>query len=202
MLLGLILKGRVETGWRRIGRAISIAGHPFFLTPIAVTIATGRETAAARAVILGLLGAAMLAVAVHVVRRHRRGEIADIDVSTREQRPAVFRVAIGSLLVVLVILHLTGANPAAFRGAAVATGLFGACAIVNLRLKASLHSAFAMLAAGIVWPVSHGGGAVFGVASLVIGIGRVAYGRHTPGEVVAGLTLGSIAAVALVTWVT
>ncbi|MFO0738372.1 MAG: phosphatase PAP2 family protein [Labilithrix sp.] len=182
----------------RIGRVLSIAGHPFILTPLAVTIATWRETARSRAVILGLLAAAMLAVAIHVVRRHRRGEVADIDVSAREQRPAVFRVAIGSLLVVMLALHFTGANPAALRGAAVATGLFVACAFANLKVKVSLHSAFAVLAAGIVWPVNHLGGIAFGIAAGLIGWGRIAYQRHTPIEVVLGLLLGTAAAVTLV----
>jgi hypothetical protein len=182
----------------KIGRTLSIGGHPFILTPLAVTIATWRESASSRAVILGLLATSMLAVAVHVVRRHRRGEVSDIDVSTREHRPAVFRVAIGSLLVVLIVLHFTGANPAAFRGAAVATGLFIACAIANRSVKVSLHSAFAMLAAGIVWPVSAAAGAVFASFACLIGWGRIAYQRHTPLEVVLGLALGSAAAITLV----
>lgn len=182
----------------RVGRALSIAGHPFVLTPLAVMIATWRESARSRLVILGLLAASMLAVAIHVVRRHRRGEVADIDVSTREQRPAVFRIAIGSLVAVMLALHFTGANPAAFRGAAVATGLFVACAIVNLRTKVSLHAAFAALAAGIVWPANAIAGIAFAAAAVVIGWGRVAYRRHTPIEVVLGLALGGAAAVTLV----
>lgn len=182
----------------RIGRVLSIAGHPFILLPLAVVIATGRESVRARAVILALLVGSMLAVAVHVVRRHRRGEVTDIDVSTREHRPAVFRVAIGSLCAVMLVLRFTGANPAAFRGAAVATGLFVACALTNLRVKVSLHSAFAMLAAGIVYAASHEGGIAFAVAAVVIGWGRVAYGRHTTGEVILGLLYGSAAAAAFV----
>ncbi len=181
-----------------IGRVISIAGHPFFVTPLAVVIATSRESARARAVILGLLLASMAAVAVHVGRRHRRGEVSDIDVSSREQRPGVFRVAIASISAVMLVLYLTGANPAAFRGAGVANGLFVACAIVNRRLKASLHCAFAGLAAGIVWPASHTGGILFGIGTLVIGWGRVAYGRHTTPEVLVGLALGAAAAIAFV----
>src|SRR6185295_3861178 len=85
---------RADAMKAKLGRALSIAGHPFILTPLAVTIATWKGTAQERLVILGLLFAAMLAVAVHVVRRHRRGEVSDIDVSNREHRPAVFRVAI------------------------------------------------------------------------------------------------------------
>lgn len=185
----------------KLGRLISIVGHPFIVTPLAVALATNSLGGRARGVILGLLLAAMGAVAFYVARGRRRGELTDIDVSTREQRSGVFRVAIGSLVVVMVALHLTGANPAAFRGAAVATGLFVVCAIVNRRLKASLHCAFAMLAAGIVFPVNHVGGAAFAVVALLIGWGRIAYGRHTPLEVVVGLLLGTIAAASLIAWV-
>src|SRR6185295_15892184 len=94
---------RADAMKAKLGRALSIAGHPFILTPLAVTIATWKGTAQERLVILGLLFAA-----VHVVRRHRRGEVSDIDVSNREHRPAVFRVAIGSLVLVMLVLHLTG----------------------------------------------------------------------------------------------
>jgi hypothetical protein len=183
---------------RQVGRFLSIAGHPLILIPLAVTIATWHESARSRTVILGLLAASMLAVAGHVVRRHRRGEVTDIDVSTREHRPGVYRVAIGSLLAVLLVLHLTGSSPAAFRGAAVTTGLFVACGIANYWVKVSLHAAFAMLAAGIVWPASVAGGAVFGVLACVIGWGRIAYQRHTPIEVALGLIFGAAAAVTLV----
>lgn len=183
---------------QRIGRILSIAGHPLILTPLAVTIATWRESAKSRIVILGLLAASMLAVTIHVVRRHRRGEVPDIDLSKREQRPAMFRVAIGSLVAVMLALHFTHANPAAFRGAAVATGLFVASAIANMRVKVSLHTAFAMLAAGIVWPANAVAGAVFAVVACIIGWGRVAYQRHTTIEVVIGLLFGSVAAVSLV----
>lgn len=158
-------------------------------------------SARVRALILVLLLAAMGAVAFYVGRGHRRGELSDIDVSRREQRSGVFRVAIGSLSAVMLALYLTGSSPPAFRGATVANALFVVCAIVNRRLKASLHCAFAMLAAGIVFPVNRPLGVVFAVAALVIGWGRVAYKRHTLIEVIVGLILGTVAAVGLVVWI-
>jgi len=184
----------------KLGRTISIVGHPFILTPLAVVIATTSMSPQVRALILALLVAAMGAVAFYVGRGHRRGDLTDIDVSTREQRPGVFRVAIGSLCAVMLALYLTHSSPAAFRGATVANGLFVVCALVNRRIKASLHCAFAMLAAGIVFPANMVGGIAFAVAALVIGWGRVAYKRHTPQEVIVGLILGTIAAGTLVVW--
>lgn len=184
----------------KIGRAVSIAGHPFVLLPLAIVIATTGQSARARGSVLGLVVAAMAVLAFYVVRRHRRGDFADVDVSTREQRPAVYRVAIVALAATAVVLHMSGSNAIAVRGAAVAAGLFAVGALVNSRVKASLHCAFAMLAAGITWPSSTTAGIGFVVAAVVVAWGRVAYGRHARSEVIVGLALGAVAALVFIGW--
>ena len=64
--------------------------------------------------------------------------------------------------------------------------------------KASLHSAFAMMAAGIVFPASIVLGVVFGIIALAVGASRVVYGRHTTPEVLAGLAVGAVSAAGFV----
>ena len=142
----------------------------------------------------------MAVLAFYVVRRHRRGDFADVDVSTREQRPAVYGVAFVSLAAAAVALHVSGSNPIAVRGAAVAAGLFAISALVNVRAKASLHCAFAALAAGIAWPSSALAGVSFVVIAVVVAWGRVAYGRHSRSEVIVGLGLGALAALVFLGW--
>lgn len=182
------------------GRWISIAGHPFVLVPLAVVIATSGQSARTRGSILSLVVGAMAMLAFYVVRRHRRGEFTDVDVSRREQRPAVYALAIVSLVGTSIALHLSGMDPVAVRGAAVAAGLFAASAIVNVRLKASLHCAFAVLAAGVVWRASAFAAIGFAAVAILVAWGRVAYGRHARPEVVVGLMLGALAAVAFAGW--
>jgi membrane-associated phospholipid phosphatase len=62
-------------------------------------------------------------------------------------------------------------------------------------LKLSLHAAFAVLAAALLWPAVL---ATLGVLALAAGVGwsRLVLQRHTRQEVVAGLLAGAAAGVA------
>lgn len=140
----------------------------------------------------------MLVLAVHVVRAWRRGEIADVDVSSREHRPRVFLIGITASAIAVAAMLATHQSTAVVRGCVVACAMLVVMAVLNrFVLKASLHSAFATMAAGIVWPASAALGAVFGVVALAVGASRVVYGRHTTPEVLAGLAVGALAAGAL-----
>lgn len=183
-----------------VGRIISIAGHPFVLVPVAILIATSGQSASARGWALGSVVAAMAVLSAYVVRRQRRGDFTDVDVSKREQRPAVYALAIVTLVATGIALHIRGSNPIAVRGVTLAAGLFAVSALVNVRLKASLHCAFAVLAAGIAWPSSMLAAMSFAFVAVAVAWGRVAYGRHARSEVVVGLGLGALAAIAFVGW--
>lgn len=186
---------------RRAGRWISIALHPFVLVPLAIVVAGHGQGFVATGRTLGIVGLAMLALAIYVVRRVRRGEFTDVDVSSRTHRPRVYLLATVSLAATALAIHLGGGGTTATRGAAIAATLFAGCAIVNARVKVSLHCAFAALAAAI----AAGTGSLvvlvlFALAALLVAWARVAYGRHSSREAVAGLVMGSGAAVAYALW--
>jgi membrane-associated phospholipid phosphatase len=179
---------------RKLARIVSIVGHPFVLVPLAIVLAT-RDAARTRVPVLGAVLATMLILAIYVVRKWRRGELTDVDVSSREQRPRVFLVGIVASGAACLAMIATGQNMPVIRGTAIACITLVVMAIVNrLLLKASLHSAFAAIAAGIVWRASLGIAMGFAVVALVVGWSRVRYGRHTASEVAAGLAIGAIAA--------
>ncbi len=181
---------------RTIGRWASIVGHPFLVVPAAIVVATSQRAAAsARGPVLGVVGASMLVLTVQVAVRLRRGEITDIDVSTREQRPRMYAVAIAAAVVSTALLFATHQSSTAVYGAAIAGGLLVAGALANVWIKVSLHTAFAVFAAGIAFHAGPHAAIVFAGIALVVAWARVAYGRHTLREVVAGGVLGSIFAV-------
>ena len=179
---------------KRIARLVSIVGHPFLLVPLAIVLAT-RGPNVRPGPLLAAVGATMLLLAVHVVRGMRRGELTDIDVSTREHRPRVFAVGIASSAVACIAMIATG-QPAGFvRGTAIACAMLVVMAMLNrFVLKASLHSAFAMVAAGISWRAGPNLGIAFAVIAVVVAASRVVYGRHTTPEVLVGLGVGAVAA--------
>lgn len=181
---------------RTIGRWASIVGHPFLVVPAAIVVATSRrEAEGARGPVLGVVGASMIVIALQVAVRLRRGEITDVDVSTREHRPRMYAVAIVAAVVSTAILFATHQSPTAVYGAALAGGLLVAGALANVWLKVSLHTAFAFFAAGIAFHAGARAAIVFAGVALVVAWARVAYGRHTLREVVAGGALGSVFAV-------
>jgi hypothetical protein len=175
----------------QVARAISIVGHPFLVVPGAILL-TGT-----RGPVLYAVLASMVAITVHVVRGMRRGEISDVDVSRREQRRGVYAIGIGCSVVAVAVLYATHQPPLAIRGSLIAGGALAVSAIVNLRLKASLHCLFAMFSAGIAWRAEHVAGLVFAIVALAVAWARVAYERHTRAEAAVGLALGTVAAIAL-----
>lgn len=180
---------------KTLGRWISIAGHPFILVPLAIAIATSRDRAS-RGPVLGLVGISMAILAAFIARSLRRGEVTDVDVSTREHRPGMYRVAIATAVASVAILRFTHQSREAVHGALVSAVLLLVGAFVNARIKASLHTAFALMAAGIAFKASAIAGAVFLVVALAVAWARVAYGRHTRPEVLVGGVLGILAALA------
>lgn len=180
----------------RAGRSISIVGHPLVVVPASIVVATTGAPPPVRARILAVVGAAMTALSVFVIVRARRGEFTDVDVSSRAQRPALYRVAILCTVSAALVFWWTDQPPLALRGAVVASGVFVAGSVINRWVKVSLHCAFGAMAAGVAWRAGVTPGIVFAVAALVVGWGRVTYRRHTPREVAVGLALGGVAAVA------
>lgn len=177
------------------GRWISIVGHPFIVMPVAILVASadGGSTSVPVPVLVAV-GLMMAVLALYIARQMKRGEATDVDVSKRSDRPRVYFVAIVAAITATAFLYVRELESPATRGLAVTTGLFLVCAIANSWIKVSLHSAFAMLAAGIVWPAHPAIGWLFAGAAPVIAWGRVAYGRHTWKEVALGLALGALAA--------
>lgn len=183
------------TAIARASRLVSIAGHPFVLVPLAIVVATSNGDAS-RGPVLALFAASMLLIAVFVVRRLRRGEVTDVDVSTREHRASFYVLAIAAGVVSTIVLYATHQSTAAVRGAGISAAALVVSAIANTRIKVSLHTAFALIAAGIAANAGPVAGVAFFAAALAVAWARVAYGRHTRLEVLAGGVLGAIAGVA------
>lgn len=177
-----------------VGRWLSIVGHPFILVPLAIVFAT--RSSEARGPVLTLVAISMVLIAVFVVRQLRRGAVTDVDVSTREHRPGFYALAIGTSVVSTVILYAMRQPLVAVRGAGVSAALLVVSAIANTKLKVSLHTAFALMAAGIAYNAGLAYGGAFLVAALAVAWARVAYGRHTRPEVIGGGALGILAALA------
>lgn len=180
-------------------RALSIVGHPALLMPLAVAVAAQAQQVGGddlRTALGACLGVSVATMAYSLVQV-RRGRWAHVDASRVPERRQLHGFLALLLLGVSVALHLAGAMPAVVAGLGLGGGIvWGAVVGAGLmpgRPKASLHVAFALLAAGLAWPVP---AVAAGIAVLALGVAasRRALGRHTRGEVLAGAALGLVAA--------
>jgi hypothetical protein len=184
---------------RQLARFVSIAGHPLVLVPLAIALATfGRLPHATAATILAVVLASMAVLAVYVVIQVRRGAWTNVDVSTREHRPKMYLVAIASTVAALALLYSGGHRPEVLRGTAAALAVLIAGFAINYTwLKMSLHTAFAMYAAMMAATADPLLGAIGLAIALAVGWSRVALGRHTIPEVIAGVSIGAAAGLLL-----
>lgn len=178
-----------------IAHALSLALHPAILMPGAAGLAAvlgGAPAKMTHVILLATAGAAA-AVFLFAIVQVRRGKWVDADASVPEERR--------QLNVFLVLLLAAGAALAGReqpQAIALGFGLSAAIIIAALALsrwlKLSLHTAFAVLAAGLFWPdlrYVSAGLALAGFAAW----SRLHLRRHTPSDVLAGGAVGALAAI-------
>lgn len=182
-----------------LGRAISILGHPTVLVPASIVLALrGRVSAGQAIAMFVVVTASIVFIGAYLVHGVRAGRLSHIDVSKREERGGFYRVSMISLAVATVVLYLTHASPSAVRGTGIVLALIVVSSVVNRWIKASLHTAFAIVAAGVVGVGTRSLVLLvcFSLAAFAVGWSRLALRRHTPTEVCVGAALGLLAALA------
>jgi len=174
-----------------LARILSIAGHPFVLIPLMVAVAT-RNWVWTSIVAAGTI----LPLFVIVLRNVRRGIWSDHDVSRREQRGGLYRVALPLVALSAVLLYFLDAGPRMMRGFAAAAVMLLLGVLGNRFLKISMHmmaAAFCGVTIAWLYPAT-----TFAIVPFVAAIAwsRRELERHTWAEVAAGLAIGAGAALA------
>ncbi|MGE5438627.1 MAG: hypothetical protein ACM3UR_02145 [Bacteroidota bacterium] len=121
---------------------------------------------------------------------HKRGMIADMDASVKEERTVPFLVAIGIYTLGLIVLFMAKADPVIIS--------FWFCYISNTLLviginkfwKISAHALGAAGPFGVVMYMAGTGGLLFLIVILIIGWARIKLKMHTPAQVIAGVVVG------------
>jgi hypothetical protein len=169
----------------RIARALSAVLHPFVIGPITVALATRSWRLAA-----AIAATIMLPLMVLLIRRTRRGEWSDFDVSRKEQRPGLYYAAIPLVALAALVVWWMGASPRFLRSFLAVGFLFAAGLAGNRFLKISLHMMFGAFCTVILARVSPT--SLFLTLPLLASLAwsRWKLERHTPAEIAAGLLLG------------
>jgi len=177
---------------QRVARLASILIHPAAVMAIAAAVAAGAADRGTRVLsqALGFTLAAISVAMLYSAWQARSGRWSHIDASRGHERSQLNRFLSWLLLGLAAVLVITGAH----RGIAAAIAVAGLiCLIAHVlrgRLKSSLHVAFAVFAAGLVWPhpVACTG---LVLAAAVVAWSRVVLGRHAVSEVVVGAAIGA-----------
>lgn len=179
-------------------RVLSIVGHPALLMPVAVAAAASGPGAPPQLLRVALSTAVAVAVIVGLVSlwQVRSGRWAHVDASHPAERRQLNVLLAGLLCAAAALLWVLGQPPAVAAGPLLAALLVLLTHALRRWLKVSLHAAFALFAATLVWPHVLG---TLAIGMLAVGVAwsRLMLRRHTLPEVLTGLLLGAAFGAAL-----
>jgi len=177
-------------------QALSVVGHPALLMPCAVVWSATLRNAppAVLHAAAAACGFVVVCVGIYSVVQVRAGRWQHVDASVPHERRQL------NGLLSLLLFGVAGGLWWSAQPWPVTLGLAMGGAVVVMAsllrrwLKLSLHAAFAVFAASLLWPSVM---AVVGLLALAMAVAwsRLVLRRHTLGEVVVGLLAGGAAGV-------
>lgn len=180
-----------------VARALSLIGHPMLMLPLAVLALSRTGDGNSGTLRLGL-GFALFAAAVlgYSWWQVRRGRWRHVDASEKHERGSLNRF----LLIALTIAALLAAAGVPQRelalGLAVSAGLVAIALLTAGWCKLSLHLAFAVFAASLLFRLGWEYGVAATAFAVAIAWSRWALRRHTPGDLLVGAMAGMSAGLA------
>ncbi len=178
---------------QRVARTLTNVLAPVPVGILALVLIAGRYTASARSAFAWVAVSVLLVTLVplaYIVYLLRRGEVTDLHLNRREQRPRIILVSLVSWAVALAVL--IGFRAPWQLVAFLAAGLlaFVVSGAITLRWKISFHTG---VASGVVAVLT----LIFGVGTLVtlpllavLAWARVELRDHTAAQVIAGVLVG------------
>jgi hypothetical protein len=177
-----------------VARCVSWVGHPlvFISLSFAIIIMLRLANGAGLALLLTLLVTLILPLALLLFWGTRTGRWSDADVSVRSERTRFYSRAIPISAMAVITLWLLRAPAMALHGAVVTLFLLVVAALVNFRIKLSLHALFAFYSAIILFVVHPVVGAIAFVLAFLVFWSRLYLGRHDLLEMLVGASLGVV----------
>ena len=175
-----------------LARWVSWIGHPlvFITLSVGTIIVLRLANRAGLALLLTLFATVILPMALLLFRGFRSGRWSDPDVSVRAERIRFYPRAISISAGAVIVLWLLHAPAFALRGATITLFLLIIAALINFRIKLSLHALFAFYSAVILFVVNPIAGAVAFALALLVFWSRLYLKRHDLPETIVGAFLG------------
>ncbi|HEY7001725.1 MAG TPA: hypothetical protein VH330_08275 [Candidatus Udaeobacter sp.] len=181
-------------------RWVSTIGHPlvFISLSVGVIVALRLANRAGLALLLTLLATVILPMALLLFRGVRSGRWSDMDVSVHAERVRFYPFAIPISATAVIALWLLRTPAFALRGAVVTLFLLVTAAIINFRIKLSLHALFAFYSATILLVVDPVVGTIAFTVAFLVFWSRLYLRRHDLLEMLVGTSLGLLGGVVTV----
>jgi hypothetical protein len=181
-------------------RWVSRIGHPlvFISLSLGVIVALRLANRAGLALLLTLFATVILPMALLLFRGIRSGRWSDMDVSVHAERVRFYPFAIPISAAAVIALWLLRTPVFALRGAVVTLFLLVAAALINFRIKLSLHALFAFYSATILFVVGPVVGTMAFTVALLVFWSRLYLRRHDLLEMLVGTSLGLLGGVVTV----
>jgi hypothetical protein len=170
----------------------------FISLSLGVIVALRLANAAGLALLLTLVATVILPMALLLFRGVRSGRWSDVDVSVHAERVRFYPFAIPISAMAIIPLWLLQAPVFALRGAAVTLVLLIVAALINFRIKLSLHALFAFYSATVLFAANPGVGMIGFAAALLVFWSRLYLKRHDLLEMLIGTSLGLLGGVVTV----
>lgn len=180
-----------------LARALSIVGHPMLMLPVAVlaiALAQGdTRTATWSAAGFGVFTALVMGYSWWQVRR---GRWAHVDASATHERSTLNRFLLVALTSGALLIGWRGGQPLFALGLALSAAMILVAVLTSRACKLSLHLAFAVFAACLLRELGTGWMFAALLFAIAVAWSRLALGRHTPRDLVAGAATGAVAGLA------
>jgi hypothetical protein len=172
-------------------RFISIVAHPFVLLTLLVFLPRFQNDAGgAFRTTLIFVGIVLVPMALLIWRAVASGRWATVDASDRADRPLLYGVSVVVLIAAIAYFYFVERSSALVRGSFVAAAMLMLAAMLNRRIKISLHLTFACFCGVLLIRVrlSYGLPVLLLIPALIWA--RVVLSRHVFPETICGLILG------------
>jgi hypothetical protein len=184
-----------------IARIVSILGHPLLVMSTALLLPSimipsamrprSAQTLPSMAVGLAVFASLVLGWSWWQVRR---GRWAHIDASGRDERRILNRVLLAMILIGALLAWRGLHDPQSALALVLAAGIVATAMLTTQLCKLSLHLAFALYAAGLLWPLGKVAVAACFAFAVLVAWSRLRLSRHEPRDLVAAAIAGLIAA--------
>jgi hypothetical protein len=184
----------VKTAIYRIATLTSLLGHPLLVLSVFTIVFSFRLYDAILASVIStlIIGIVVVPVTIRNYLKARRNEYTNFDVSDRKQRENFYPFAIALLCGITLILYFIPGADHFFRGTLVTLLMIITAALVNLKIKCSLHTAVSIFITIVLIDFGVAAALSMGMFALMIAMSRIYLQRHSWIEIISGGCIGII----------